>query len=50
MIRKRIKLVMIPHNGMFAMLHPVIFNFPRMMPSSIFLSVIFLSWLLFKST
>ncbi len=32
------------------LLHPVIVNFPGMMPDAIFLSFIFLSWLLFKLT
>lgn len=48
MIRKRTKLFMVPQSGMFTVLHRVIVNFPGMMSSSIFLSVIFLSWLLFN--
>ncbi len=39
---------MIPHSGMFAVPHRVIVNFPGMMSSSIFLAIIFLSWLLYK--
>ncbi len=47
---REIKFIMISHGGMFAVLHRVIVNFPGRMPSSIFLSFIFLSWLLFEPT
>ncbi|MCI0698158.1 hypothetical protein L0337_39900 [candidate division KSB1 bacterium] len=49
MIHKRIKFVMISHSGMFALLCGVpAVNFSGIMLNAIFLSFIFLSWLLFK--
>jgi len=55
MIRTRIKFVMIPHSGMFvvcSLLHGehCLDDTLRAQPNSIFLSFIFLSWLLFKPT
>ena len=48
MIRKRINFVMIPYIGMLPFAPFRHRHFPGMMPNAIFLSFIFLSWLLFR--